>query len=75
MKNGDGVVFVDDRGVEHDALLTAIHGEGTATPSVNVVYVLQEKTRHDDYGQQISRETSVVHQSSQLADGMYWRKP
>lgn len=75
MKNGDHVVFVDDRGVEHDALLTAIHGEGTATPSVNVVYVLKENNMHDDYGQQIGRKTSVVHQANQFAQGMYWRKP
>ncbi len=75
MKNGDNVVFVDALGIEHDALLTDIQGQGTAAPSVNVVYVKQEKTMRDSYGQQIGRETSVVHQGNQPAQGMYWRKP
>lgn len=75
MKNGDHVIFVNALGVEHDALLTAIHGDGTAVPSVNVVFVLQGDNMRDGYGQQISRESSVVHQGNQGAEGMYWRKP
>jgi len=76
MKDGDHVVFVDAHGVEHEALVTTLFpGMGGDEPGVNVVYVQQDKAMHDSYGQQITRETSVVHQSAQPAHGMYWRKP
>lgn len=41
-------------------------------PSVNVVYVSDDAGEHDPYGNQIKRNTSVVHRTQQSAHGMYW---
>ena len=68
---GDAVVFVDSYAREHEALLTAVHGEGE-TPSVNLVVVSMDENRRDQYGRQIEHHTSVVHRVNQAAHGMYW---
>lgn len=73
MKVGDAVVFVDPRGNEHPAILTAVWGPPESNPSVNLVFVSKDETKHDTYGRQIERETSVVHESNQYAHGMYWK--
>lgn len=70
---GDHVVFTDDRGRDHDALVTAVHG-GTP-PSINVVIAHPDPEHDDPYGRQIKRETSIVHQDNQAAYGQYWRHP
>lgn len=82
---GSAVVYVDERGRPRPALLTAIHGgdpygrecddEAESIPSVNVVFVTGDASRQDSYGFQIERNTSVVHESDQSAQGMYWRRP
>lgn len=41
-------------------------------PSLNVVWVSDEKDQKDSYGQQIVRSTSVPHKQSQAAHGFYW---
>jgi len=69
LKIGDHVVFVDSRGIEHDALTTAVWSE----TCVNLVYVSLEPNERDDYGNQIKRETSVVNASLQSAPGNYWK--
>lgn len=74
MKISDAVIFVDQLGVEHNALLTAVHGTTDQfDPSVNLLYVSGNTTESDQYGRQINRESSVVHTSSQGAHGNYWR--
>ncbi len=70
-KVGQAVVYVDPRGVRHDAILTAVWDSGP-TPSVNLVYVSDDPARNDTYGRQIERSTSVVNQSLQSAHGNYW---
>jgi hypothetical protein len=82
MQVGDFVIYVDPFGVEHDALLTAIHGKiedvnemlaaGKWIPCVNVLYVLKDEDRMDGWGRQIGRESSVSHQSS-AAHGRFWK--
>ena len=72
MQVGQAVTFVDARGQERAALLTAIHGQDE-TPSVNLVFVSDDPARNDPYGRQIERESSVVHESNQAAHGMFWR--
>lgn len=47
----------------------------TGEPGCNLVYVDSDKTKHDPYGRQIARETSVVHKSKQPAHGNYWCWP
>ncbi len=74
-----GIKFVDSLGVEHDALCTAVHGayyEGAPEgyqPSINLLYVVGDEKRTDDYGRQTERASSVVFSADQSAHGMFWR--
>ena len=70
---GTKVTFVDSRSQEHDALVTAVWGNPDESPAINVVFVTTDGTRRDDYGFQIERMTSVVHESNQSAHGNYWK--
>lgn len=70
---GQCVDFVDPHGKAHEALVTSVF-HGPSWPSVNVVLVSDDETKTDQYGRQVERFTSVVHQSNQSAHGMYWRE-
>lgn len=72
---GASVVFHDERGLAHHALVTAVHGlhMNDSAPCVNLVYVSRDGARTDGYGRQIERRTSVVHGSQQAAGGFYFR--
>lgn len=77
---GDHVVFVDSRGVKHNALVTHVWGQGTASqggsqPGCNLVYVDSEESKTDPYGRQIGRSTSVVHVEAQPAKANCWAYP
>lgn len=70
----DVVTFVDDRGNEHNALVTAVFGSGPdGNPSINMVIVSSDPSKEDPFGRQMERKTSVVHQENQAAHGMYWK--
>lgn len=74
MKNvqiGDAVMWADEHGQAHAALVTNVHGAGE-TPSINVVVVNPDGAQTDTYGRKIQRETSVVHRVNQFANGRYW---
>jgi hypothetical protein len=76
---GDSVIYVDEHGQEHCALVTVLH-EGFAQSyggevGCNLVYVSGDAEKSDPYGRQIDRATSVVHQSGQPAHGRFWRLP
>lgn len=76
IKVGKPVTFVDQRGQEHAALVTAVWGDEypeTGQPGINVVYVSENVEEQDTYGRQIKRESSIVHQSGQKAPGFFWR--
>jgi hypothetical protein len=76
LRIGGPVTFVDAKGHEHDALVTAIHGDPDQTPAINVVWVSDDESRRDQYGRQVERFSSVVHERNQSADGPhgnYWR--
>jgi len=78
VKVGCAVKYFDRNGVEHDALVTCVHGRSQLIndienhPAINIVYVTDDVSKHDVYGNQIERETSIVHSSSQSAHGFYW---
>ena len=81
LSEGVHVIYVDQYGQEHNGLCTAVWGKrefepvaGDA-PAINIVIVDQTEGSRDNYGQQLHRETSVVHASSQPAFGRYWRLP
>lgn len=76
---GQCVDFVDPYGKSHEALVTTVFtsghvGDDGPRPSINVVFVSDDETKTDQYGRQVERFTSVVHQSNQAAHGMYWRE-
>lgn len=74
VKIGDSVVFVDGYGIERSALVTSVWLTSYGpNPGVNLVYVSGNEGETDQYGRQLKRETSVVHQSNQPAPGMYWK--
>lgn len=68
-KVGDVVVYHDELGAPHNALLTAVWTEDT----VNLLYISGDEERHDSYGRQIERATSLLHGSKQDVHGNYWR--
>jgi hypothetical protein len=73
MKIGDAVTYVDPKGIEHAALVTANWGGDAPDPSLNLVYVSDDETQTDNYGRQIGRNTSVVAEARQHAHGNYWK--
>lgn len=70
---GECVTFVDRTSQPHAALVTAVWGEND-TPSINVVIVDTTEGSRDNYGQQLIRETSVPHETSQNAPGYFWNR-
>ena len=76
LKAGDVVIYLDEHGVKHSALVTYSHladcknvgefqekfGPGSM-PCINLVFVTKDPDRKDGYGQQIERRSSVVHHS------------
>jgi plastocyanin len=75
VKVGDAVIYVDDKGVQHNALVTAVWGneyEGSGKPGLNLVFVSGDEKKDDSYGIQIERQTSVCHKVVQPAHGNYW---
>jgi hypothetical protein len=69
---GDHVIYGDEFGVEHDAIVTNVFGTDPWS-ACNVVYASGDESKSDPYGRQIERATSVVHRSVQPAHGRYWR--
>ncbi len=70
-KVGDHVIYVDERSVEHHALVTTSWGP----TCVNLVFVSDDDLRTDNYGRQVERRSSSVHKSRQEAHGNYWKLP
>ena len=68
---GDAVIFVDERRKQHCALVTEVHGTDEA-PSVNLLYVSDDENERDNYGRQIKRQSSVVHDDDQSGGGNCW---
>lgn len=71
------VRFWDEHRVEHDALLTAVHGtlqrdeddKIIQIPCVNLVYVSLDESKTDPYGRQVERKTSVPHTNDLHIEG------
>ena len=80
---GTTVIFVDPLGVRRQALVTQWHCSDNREEWLrlqqetccNLVWVTNDEKRRDTYGQQLIRESSVVHKSSQPAHGNYWCWP
>jgi len=80
---GDAIVYHDENGGFHNALVTAYWGnplteDGSPSPYIgclNLVFVSADTARRDQYGRQIERLTSISHGSTQTTHGFYWRWP
>lgn len=87
VKIGDAVRVVDENYAEHVGLVTAVHGifrddaetaEGAAAPYVpciNVLFVSDDDAKHDPYGRQTERLSSLMHYQSVQAmprPGRFW---
>lgn len=71
-KIGDAIKVVDEVGVEHDALVTVYWGGEDPTGPLNAVYVSSDASKHDPYGRQLERLSSLSHKSKTSAPGRYW---
>ena len=72
---GDNVIYADEFGTTHDALVTHNWGQSDTKPSINLLWVSTDSEKMDTYGRQIERNTSVVHQDNQSAHGRWWAFP
>lgn len=70
---GGHIIFVDSNRKEHDALITAIHGDPQYKPAINLVYVAAENGS-DCYGAQKKNETSITHWNDNSAHGNCWKE-
>lgn len=68
---GDVVTYKDEHGVDHNALVTIVHGN-TSESCINVVYMSEDETQHDSWGRQIARASSVQKKSEFTAHGRYF---
>lgn len=71
LKIGDVVTYRDEHGVDHNALVTIVHGN-TAQSCINVVYLGDDETKHDSWGRQVERASSVQRKSDVTANGRYF---
>ncbi len=70
---GDVVIYVDEVGVAHDALVTIYFGGEQPNGALNCVYVSKDTNKSDPYGRQLERASSVSRQSEHTAHGRYWQ--
>lgn len=72
-KVGDVVVYTDEVGVEHDALVTAYWMGDKPDGALNCVYITKDTSKTDPYGLQTERASSVSRQNpSATAHGRFW---
>lgn len=67
----DPIKFVDEHGVEHNALIQHIHGT-VEDPTINLIHLSSDPSKYDSYGRQSEKRTSVQHKNRTTAAGMYW---
>jgi hypothetical protein len=80
---GDAIVYHDENGGAHNAVVTCYWGQPTLPDGkenedigcLNLVFVSGDESRHDQYGRQIERLTSIAHKSTMHVHGFYWRWP
>lgn len=86
LKAGAHVILVDSVGKRHDGLITIVHSGGLSAedykakygmvPCINAVFVSDDASRTDSYGQQIERFTSFPHRSAQpVTHGFFYLFP
>ena len=66
---GDAVIFVDPRGVDHNAIVIT----RWSSNMINLVRASDATDQTDSYGRQIVRDTSVPHKTNSPTHGYHWR--
>lgn len=66
---GEHVIYTDEVGVDHDALVTAVWGPYC----INCLYVSLDDNKQDQYGRQIERPSSVQKMGQTTAWGRCFR--
>lgn len=67
---GDHVIYVDPKGVQHNALVQQVWTE----TCINLVYVSDNVDEQDSYGRQTKHVTSIQHQTMMAGvPGNYWK--
>jgi len=77
LSKGMTVKVVNEVGKLFDGLVTNNWGnteveDGKAGPTINVLYVTDDDTKTDPYGNQIERLSSCSHKLNSSAPGRYW---
>ena len=70
-KNGDVIVYVDEHGKPHNALVTNWWGDMCC----NLLFVVDDADKKDPYGNQIERRSSCSHRKVVQAPGNFWYHP
>lgn len=72
---GDAVIYCDEKGKDHNALVQAVHGVGDEPHCcINVMFVSGDSDRQDSHGRQTEHPSSVMRSSADgVAHGYYWR--
>lgn len=81
---GENVIFVDTHGVEHEALVTMVHGTAQRytndageeywwEPCINCVIVSGDENKKDPYGRQLERSSSVTFWKNSTAYGYVYK--
>lgn len=77
LKPGDRIIYCDEVGGNHEALVTCVWDNGGKTfctlCCINLVIVNPDEKMQDEYGRQIIHKTSISHKSQYGAHGFYWR--
>jgi hypothetical protein len=68
---GANVIYVDERGNPHNALVTHWHSQDCC----NLLFISSDEMRCDNFGRQIERRSSCVHQKVMPAHGNYFSWP
>ena len=77
-KVGDAVIYHDEEGKPHNALIKAVWDNGgdwtyDYPPLVNLVFISGDKARQDSAGRQTEIVTSLSHKHEHNVHGFYWR--
>lgn len=70
---GDVVIYTDEVGVEHNALVTIYFGGERPDGALNCTFLSSDAAKSDPYGRQIERASSVSRQSEHTAHGRHWK--
>ncbi len=70
---GSIVIYIDEKQIEHFALVTNIFEGVGSTDVLNLTYVDPNVKCEDNYGRGLIRKSSIVHISQNVAQANCWK--